>query len=129
MVCLATISLAALFTALLVATMVNNDWSRAKFIFFIALVALTLQQAACMLDGEVGGWLAFVVIVLGLVMLVLGHLGYFDTKEAKCPGPKLPPPPPPPPASASKCNDGRVPMCPDCPNVEYCPPPTFICGL
>lgn len=128
MVCLATVALGALISALLIPTMINNDWRRAKFVFFYGLVAIVLQQAACMIDGDFGGWLAFFLIVVATVLLVLGHLGYLDTKEAKkCPPPRPKPLPPPPPHSASECSKPpTIPMCPDCPNVDYCPPPTCI---
>ncbi len=133
MVCLATIALGALITALLIPTMINNDWHRAKFVFFYGLIAMIFQQIACMIDGDFGGWIAFFLIVVVSVMLVLGHLGYLDTKEAKrCPPPRPLPRPPPSASSGSSGSSASnnkpptIPMCLDCPGVDYCPPPTCI---
>ena len=133
MVCLATLSLGALISALLIPIMINNDWRRAKFVFFYGLIALALQQGACLIDGDFGGWLAFFLIVVATVLLVLGHLGYLDTPVKKnCPLPPIRPSasgsgPGFGPGSGSACKKpDTIPMCPDCPGVDPCPPPTCL---
>lgn len=128
MLCLSTLSLGFLLSALFITQLIKRDTRRAQMTFLLGALALLLQNLGCALGGEFGGWMSLGILITLIVLIALVQSGVLSTGPSilpnKCvpsgsgsaPGPAPPCPPPPPP-------------CARCPGVDPCPPPKYVCGI
>jgi hypothetical protein len=128
MLCLSTLSLGFLLSALFITQLINRDMSRASMTFLLGSLALLLQNLGCMLGGEFGGWLSLLVLITLIVLVALVQAGVLSSGPSILPNKCIPPSPGPAPAPCP-LPPSPPPPCPRCPGVDPCPPPKYICGI
>jgi hypothetical protein len=108
--------------ALLIAQILRGDGRRAQMTFFMGILAVLLQHLGCVFAGDIGGWTAFVILILLIVLIGMIHGGVFSSEPSIMPDKCIPIPSGPPAPSAPMC----APACPLCPGEEECPIPDYL---
>ncbi len=122
MVCLSTLTLGGLLAALFVAQLIRGDGRRAQMTFFMGALAVLLQHLGCVIAGDIGGWTAFAIMILLIVLVGMIHGGVFSSVPSILPDKCIPIPEPGSEPSGVLC----APACPKCPGEEECPIPDYL---
>ena len=136
MLCLSTLSLGFLLSALFITQLIKRDTRRAQMTFLLGALALLLQNLGCVLGGEFGGWMSLGILITLIVLIALVQSGVLSDGPSILPNKCVPsgsgsgngpaPGPGPSPGPAPPC---PPPPCPRCPGVDPCPPPKYVCGI
>lgn len=151
MLCLSTLSLGFLLSALFITQLINGDTAHAQMTFLLGVLALLLQNLGCILGGEFGGWMTFGILVSLTVLITLVQTDTLESTPSILPNKCKPVRS----GSGSGSNSGSgtgngrsgssggagtgadagticlssLPLCPHCPGVDACPPPQYLCGI
>lgn len=129
MLCLSTLSLGFLLSALFITQLIKRDTRRAQMTFLLGALALLLQNLGCVLGGEFGGWMSLGILITLIVLIALVQAGVLSSNPSILPNKCIPPSGSgngPLPGPAPPC---PPPPCPRCPGVDPCPPPKYVCGI
>lgn len=125
MLCLSTLSLGFLLSALFITQLIKRDTRRAQMTFLLGALALLLQNLGCMFGGEFGGWMSLGILITLIVLIALVQSGVLSDGPSILPNKCVPSGSDPAPGPAP-C---PPPPCPRCPGVDPCPPPKYVCGI
>ncbi len=121
MLCLPTLSLGMLFTALALAQIITRDMRRLPMTFLFGFLALGIVHAGCAVGGDTAGWVAVTGFIALIVLVMLSQAGVFSSRPSIIPNKCIPP--------CKKCGDDKPkcdPPCPLCPGDEPCPIPDYL---
>jgi hypothetical protein len=118
MICVPTVTLAAIFAAVFIANILKRNAHLAMITFFFGLFCIIAVSIACNNAGQTAGWVAVAAIVLFMILVQLTKLGVFEAEAVVDPcagsassGPVCPPPAPPAPPACIPCPEESYDGC------------------